>query len=382
MLELQKYLRDPANKPSDLTAKYGIAVKRHPEYPNLVMFKYSQIESPMGERIVQECRGIILDEKADWAVVNLSFFKFFNHGEGHAAPIDWAHAAVQEKLDGSLCQLYFYDGKWRVASSGMPDAGGVVYGFTLTFKELFWKVWEEKKYSLPDESCQKMCFAFELMTPYNKQVVQHKENRLVLHGAREMSADTVGGDYPEVSPEFWGKTLGYEVVKSYPLTTLDEVLKSLEFIPATEGEGYVVCDSNFNRIKIKTPQYVALHHMRDGMGSKRMLEVIRSNESEEFLTYFPEFRSLHAQIKEKYVVLVGQLDGTWDRFKNMPTGDSPDEQKLARKNFALAIKDIPLNGVLFGLRNGHFETAKQGLREMNIKHLMEALKIKEMVIEI
>lgn len=377
MLELQKFLIDPANKPEDLTAKYGVAVKRHTKYPNLVLFKYSQIESPMGERIVQECRGIILDESQKWSVVSYPYNKFFNHGEGHAAPIDWQTARVYEKADGSLMTLYWYDNQWHVASSGTPDAGGNLYGTAFSFAELFWKVWKDLGYPMPSAEFKDYNFMFELCTPYNKQVVQHKSNRIIWHGTRDRIT------LKEVSPETFGSG-GWEVIKSYPLGTIEDVLKSLPNIPAIEGEGYVVCDANFNRIKVKTPQYVALHHMRDGMGSRRMLEIVRSNESEEFLTYFPEFKSLHSQIKEKYTDLVDQLEASWVKFKGMDTGEegSADYQKSCRKDFALAIKEVPHNGILFGLRNGHFETVKDGIREMNIKHLMESLKIKEIVIEV
>lgn len=381
MLELQKFLRDPANKPEDLTAKLGIAVKKHPKYPNLVLFKYSQIESPMGDPLVQECRGIILDSAKDWAVVSFPYKKFFNHGEGHAAPIDWATAKVFEKADGSLMTLYFYDMQWQVASSGTPDAGGEVYGTGISFSSLFWKVWKELHYNLPDNQDQGMCFMFELCTPFNKQVVQHKANRIIFHGTRNLDPKTT--DYLEEigSLDVFSKDYGWEEIKSYPLGTIDDVMKSLEFIPATDGEGYVICDAAFNRIKVKTPQYVALHHMRDGMGSKRMLEVVRSNESEEFLTYFPEFKSMHAQVKEKYNELREKIEQSWDKVKDMPKGGTPEESKQRQKEFALAVKSTPFNGVLFGLRSGNIETVKQGLRDMNIKYLMESLKIKDIVLE-
>src|ERR1019366_8453836 len=109
---------------ADLEAAYGIKSNRHRAFPHLVMLKYSQINSPMNEPIVQQCRGIILDESNDWAVVSYPFDKFFNYGEPNAAKIDWANTRVLEKLDGSLMTLYWYADQWRVASSGTPDAGG------------------------------------------------------------------------------------------------------------------------------------------------------------------------------------------------------------------------------------------------------------------
>ena len=58
-----------------------------------------QTASNMGQKVVRECRGMIL-EKGTWDVVALPFLKFFNAGEKHAAVIDWTSARVYEKLDG------------------------------------------------------------------------------------------------------------------------------------------------------------------------------------------------------------------------------------------------------------------------------------------
>src|SRR3972149_10320778 len=104
-MKLQETLRANRNTEqalAELKEKLGIKTNRHPWYPNLIQFKYDQIASQMSEQIVQESRGIILGETDDWEVVARPFDKFFNHGEGHARPIDWATARVQEKLDGSL----------------------------------------------------------------------------------------------------------------------------------------------------------------------------------------------------------------------------------------------------------------------------------------
>lgn len=112
-LLLQQHLR-AGNAPDSLDEKV-IKHRRHGKYSNLVLFKYG-IMANFSDPIVCECRGIVLDENDNWNVVSRAFDKFFNHGEGHAANIDWDTARVQEKLDGSLCVMYHYDGAWHVAN--------------------------------------------------------------------------------------------------------------------------------------------------------------------------------------------------------------------------------------------------------------------------
>lgn len=50
----------------------------------------------------------------------MPYKKFFNFGEDCAATIDWNTAKVQEKIDGSLISLYWYDDSWHISSTGCP----------------------------------------------------------------------------------------------------------------------------------------------------------------------------------------------------------------------------------------------------------------------
>ena len=355
MMELQNYLRQYGL--DSLCSSYHIKSTRHQKYPHLICLKYSQIESPMGEKIVQQCRGIILDSAQDWQIVSYPYNKFFNYGEHHASTIDWSSAKVYEKLDGSLMVLYFYDGEWRVQSSGTPDAGGEVNGFGFTFAELFWKVWNELGYHLPQE--REYCFIFELMTPYNRIVVQPKNNQIVLHGARNL--DTL----IESEPGFWANKYGWELVKSYPLTNWTEVIKAAEMLDPMDSEGYIICDQNFNRVKVKSPQYVAISHLREGFSTRRMLEIILTNEGEEFLAYFPEWTGLYEKIKDKYQSLIEEVEAAYQQYQHIET----------QKDFALAIKHLPYSGILFSLRSGKISSVKEALRSCTIQKAEELLRL-------
>jgi hypothetical protein len=99
-----------------LATKCKIKCNRHPKYNNLVLLKYSMITSPLKLELVRDCRGIILDEAAV-AVVSMAFRKFQNNGETGNTRFDWTTATVLEKVDGSLCVLYAYDGAWPPAAA-------------------------------------------------------------------------------------------------------------------------------------------------------------------------------------------------------------------------------------------------------------------------
>jgi hypothetical protein len=326
-----------------LIETYKIKASYHKTYPNLVCLKYSQIDSPMGEKIVQQCRGIIVDIDKAFEIVSAPYDKFFNHGEGHAPEIDWSSASVYEKLDGSLMTLYFYNGVWRVQSSGTPDASGDINGFGITFSELFWKVWKEKNYLFPID--EDLCFMFELMTKYNRVIVPQEHNRLVLHGVRNKVT------LEEFDPFEYKFKYGWEVVERLPLASFEDIIESAKRLNPMELEGYVVIDKNFNRIKVKSPQYVALSHMKEGFSSRRMLQLIMANEGEEFLSYFPEWAELYSEIKTSFYCLIDQINLAFERHQKIES----------QKEFAIAVKDYPFSGILFSLRAGKVNSAKEAI---------------------
>ena len=308
---------------------------------NLVSLKYNQIESPMEEPIVQECRGMVVYDDGEAAhVMAHPYNKFFNLGEGRAAPIDWNTARVQEKLDGSLMILFFneYVDEWQVASSGHPTAGGN-YGSdsASTFREAFWYTWWGNGMHLPD-GLEDICFMFELVGPTNRIVVQYDKAEVICHGARDMSTGK------ELTRETLLKvtdTLNWRIVKEMPLQvkTAEWLEEEVAKVNPMQLEGFIVVDSNCNRVKVKSPRYVALHHMRGEVTLRRVVELWKGGEVEELLAYFPEYK---ADV-ERYVNQIEQVCllayCTWFTHKDAPT----------RKDYALAVKDEPFSGLSFAL---------------------------------
>ena len=366
ILEIQKFLQQKSFE--DLHSLLRINISQHKDYSNLYLFKYDQIESPKNHPIVIECRGIVLDKSQNWKVVSYPYNRFFNVNEQVAVEtedgvflkttdINWESAKIYEKLDGSLCTLYFYDNKWNVSTSGTPDASGEVQGFSthyLNFADLFWQTWNNLGYKLPEN--KNCCYMFELMTPFNRVVVQHQTARIALHGVRDLTT------LQELNPSDFASQ-GWEIVKQYSLKTLDEVFEACKALDPVKNEGFVVIDDQFNRVKIKSPAYVALSHMKDGFSQRRMLQLVMNNESEEFLSYFSEFTALHNEIKTKYMCLILDIQETYEKIKDI----------AVQKDFALEACKHKFSGVLFSMRKG--VTLTDYLKNVNIKTLENFLGI-------
>jgi hypothetical protein len=374
-LEIQKYLRHNTinNKLQDgalgfLEAEYGIYAKKHNTYPNLILFKYDQLEAKFSERIVQESRGIILDENKDWSVVCYPYDKFWEEDNILADKIDWTSARVLEKLDGSLCTLWFneYSQEWEVSTSGTPDASGLVGWTNECFKDLFWRTWNELGYKLPNRF-KTLCFMFELCRIENKVVCIYESPRLVCHGMRMINGDySELPIYTEFGPNMIPLLFGWEVIKQYPIQTFEEVIKACEALDPIKNEGFVIVDKNFKRIKVKSVQYKALSHIKDGFSIKRVVELVRQPNQFNWMPYFPEYKDLYEQVYKVFEDLIVRLSDAWLH----------NHEIQSQKEFALSIKDIDFPGALFNLRAGKNKTIREYFENININTLTDYIKDK------
>jgi hypothetical protein len=66
------------------------------------------------------------------------------------------------------------------------------------------------------------------------------------------------------------------------IRSLDEAVRAARELNPALHEGFVVVDANYNRVKIKSPQYVALSgiSLRDAgrTNKRRMIQIVRTNE--------------------------------------------------------------------------------------------------------
>lgn len=347
----------------DLESRLGIKSKRHPRFPNLVLFVYDQIESPKLDPIVRSARGHILDEDFNWDHVCRPFDRFFNWGEGveQGAPVpDIGSSVVFKKEDGSLLNMWFYRDEWHVSTKGSPDAGGQVGDNDFTFAELFWRVWNDRGLFVPDTLDHGRTLSFELCTLHNRVVCSQPEERIVLIGARDNASGR------ELHPDAY---LGeIETCHFYCLSNLDDIESTFKELPALEMEGYVVAhflpDGRVIRAKVKHPGYLAIHHLKEGNSKKRLLELIRTGEDGEFLSYFPEYGPQFDEIRDKFEALVSELESAWEANRHIEV----------QKDFALQVKDRRMSGVIFAVRKIG-GTIRFRLAEVSIESLASALGI-------
>lgn len=374
MLKIQEFIRTHGLEKA--IKKFNLKSR---DYENKILLKYDQLSSPtlMAMPEVQECRGLILD-KNDWSVMSLAFTKFFNSEEGNAVKIDWSTAHVLEKLDGSCIQVYFdkYKNKWFAGTTGTAEGEGEVNNkLGTTFNDLFWKTVKEKYNLDTNKLSTKFCYVFELTTPYNIVVKPHGESSASLLTVRNLEtlAEVSFDEVTEIAVN-----LNVPAVKAFDLNAKDvgALLRTFENMVWSE-EGYVVVDANFNRIKIKNPAYVAVHHLKGKTAEHQIMVIIKANELEEFGATFPERIAEMNKLKTNYDLLIAKLNVVWNVLQDFkPKNITPAE----KKKYAAAVFDIcgkhnvnNFTGLYFGLAEGKIESVEDFILNYDDKILYKIL---------
>lgn len=273
---------------------YNIEIKDDGDYSIL---KYNLLMSDMNLELVKECRGtIIRKEKNGYKVVCYPFRKFGNYSESYADTnlMDFSHATIQEKVDGSLFKFFFDKGTWKLATNGTIDSFKAECGDT-TFGDVFYSIIREHS-SIEDflsHMKTSRTYFFEMVHPqYNHIVVHYSEPAIYSLGCRDMETFEEVMFDDEFDNVSWVKHPKY-----YECHSLAECIEAAHHMGPDE-EGYVATcygqkiNGSFLRVKIKGDMYLQLHKMRGNgpLTITRVIEMWQSDSLDDFIAYYPEFK--------------------------------------------------------------------------------------------
>lgn len=344
------------------TKTFGDLVREHGVYASFSKsgykwsLNYDQLESKESDPLAQQCRGLILatsdcrslnpeativDGKMKFDhicpgktnILAYPMNRFFNHGQGAAANIDWndPNISILEKLDGTLIIVYFdpISYKWCVATRSVPEADILLDSGFYTFRTLFEKAvtslgmtFDEFVYNL-GINCT---YCFELTSPFNRIVVDYKDTNITLIAARnsitlnELNLNTI-------------KTPA-KTVQSYKFTSISDLLNWVSTQNPLEHEGVVVLDSNFNRIKVKNAAYVAFNRARDILGTseRNCLELVLAGKEDDVIPALPpEIVDRIVNIKAGVIKMIDRYDTAYFMIKSAADMINSDDKKTFAK---------------------------------------------------
>jgi hypothetical protein len=304
------------------THSFGDLAREHGVYASFsksghkFSLNYDQIEAKESNPLAQQCRGLILSsvdgkpyawnptpdgklsrddiKPGPTKILAYPMNRFFNHGQGAAADIDWSDPklAVLEKLDGTLCIVYWdeFVNKWCVATRSVPEADLLMDNGIYTFRTLFEKAFVDTtgyEFDVFTRYLAKECtYCFELTTPYNRIVVEYKTNGVALLAIRNLvTLNEIATDHP-----YWDtlpRSLPF--VQAYTYTSVEDLVNWVSSLNPIEHEGVVVRDSKFNRIKVKNAAYVAYNKLHDRLGSseRNCMEFVLLEKDDDVAPFMP-----------------------------------------------------------------------------------------------
>ena len=246
-----------------ITKELGIKVKEYDD--GLVVFNYSQIDSPKTDEVVRECRGAILRyEDGEWYFYCRPFKRFYNYGEAPETMegFDWSKAEGYEKADGSLIKIYMNpSNEWNIATRGTAYAESENYTgqvFRDMVLDAFGLTEEEFQREANKNLYMGETHLYEFTSPDNRVVTPYEKPEMVYLG----SVDNDLGDFGFTA----GLVGNCREVKRFYLGSPEDFIAAASELDGLQ-EGFVVRDLvSGQAVKIKAPLYVAAHHMRGDYG--------------------------------------------------------------------------------------------------------------------
>lgn len=307
-----------------LNQEFGVITKIYPE--GLIVLNYDQINSPKNE-ITNECRGLILDK--EFNVVSRSFDRFFNYGENFAT-FNPTTAVAHEKVDGSLIKIYNWKGTWYVSTRGTAFAESGVNGWDITFKDMVFKASDVNSEFDFQDKCNTWLnhtstYICEITGVENRVVTRYQGYTLWLLAER----DNQSGQYFEV-PLIICENFGFELPSLYKFNSIETCLETAKHLPDLQ-EGYVMYENGIPVCKVKSPAYVAVHHIRSNMNSPaNYVKLVLLGEKDEYLTYFPEEEDRLVAYETSWNRIRDELVDNYSKFFVIED----------KKEFALMVKDL------------------------------------------
>lgn len=311
----------------------GLVVKNdHPTLP-LSIYNYTrkvQYEK-LWDNITKSCRGLILDNNGN--VIAKTFDKFFNLEEHSPEEIPNEDFEVYEKLDGSLGILFWYQGKWILASKGSFTSTQSVKG-----KQIL-----DEKYNV-EPIPKGYTTLVEIIYPENRIVCNYGEDEVLVVLSMINSSNGKELDYDSL--------LKINEETGLPVVKKSDGLKDYKTLKSTiskDREGYVIKFRSGLRVKIKGEDYVYLHRLLTEFSTVDIWEYLKDKKDLTFLLEkVPD--EFDAWVRNTARDLVVRYDNILKDYTEI--FDDLDSKNLDRKDFAENAKRYTHSSLLFSMLNG------------------------------
>ena len=291
-----------------------------------------------------ESRGIMFKMSGfdrDISLASLPMEKFFNLNENPMTMgLDLSTIVEAEsKADGSLISTYVANrGLWlkskgSIESDQCIGAMGWLQSHQVFYNQLLYLA--AAGYTINMEWC----------SPSNRIVLPYDTSRLIVLNVRRHS-DGAYMTMEDLFDEYIGEIDEIEARVADRLTCSDWNAWANQIVPNETGvEGYVIRMESGQRVKIKTPWYMALHHTKDSINSpRRLFEAVIEEATDDMRSLFhddPQAIALIAEMEE-------WVDELYNHMVSSVEAYHAENKDLERKEYAIK-GQAELKKMYFGL---------------------------------
>jgi len=230
------------------------------------------------------CRGLILDDNNK--LVARSYYKFFtldqieDSGCDLLPPKDLKYT-ISKKKDGFLGCLYFYNTTWRISTRGSFESEMAIRATAMLrnqYKDLI------------EHLDRTISYVFEIIYPNDLLTIVYKEEKLVMHGMFDnLTGEEISlqDNIPLWSTRSDAFELELPVENGTAWKGLEDFYSKYSY---DYDEGYVVCFSDFSRVKVKFDEYKQMSRAKSSLGSpgsRRYMTNLSTGKIEEVLAANP-----------------------------------------------------------------------------------------------
>ena len=339
----------------------GLLYKQtHPTLP-LTIWNYSEKVQYEGlwDEVTVQCRGLITENTTGKVLVR-PFDKFFNYEEvvdKNVIPLKGDYVYVQEKMDGSLGILFYYEGEWIMATRGSFTSEQAIRGMEIL----------KKRYPVFDRAwLQEYAYLVEIIYPENRIVVDYGKDKITFLSV--VLNEGFSGWEPTDEPELhWTTACSIfaangikksDIVKTEQhFNFSDELYKSLKEKNENNKEGFVLrfFPGNF-RMKIKFEDYVRLHKIMTNVSTTSVWEVLSNGETMDNLLkdvpdeFYDKIKEYENELTNQYNTLSREYQWIFNKIRNVYF--EVYQKEFNRREFAELAKKHKHPSLLFGLLDG------------------------------
>jgi len=256
---------------------------------------------------------------------------------------DMADVQVEDFPSGPMVNVAFHGDKWIKATRSYVGAQNKFRSektFEVLFDEAFKQATGLEFDGLTDQLDQNLTYSWVLQHPEFLDVARPSEPTLNLVEVRDSKAGHQLVDLTSVEASFKEKNWKVKFPKHYNFKTWDEV-DTFVGSQDCQAQGLVFRHQD-QRSKVRNPSFICARNLL-GNHSKT-LEMFTENHQnktiEDFLAYFPEFKSDFANLEDCVESLASEIHTNYRATNTRPKGDRIDFRREIPKSLQTACFNI------------------------------------------